>query len=125
MSRTILKSGYMELSVGLPHPLGMLKRRRRTFIKHWRVHRGLTQEALADRVGMSPGNLSLIERGLQNYTQETLEALADALQCEPADLLMRDPSDPDAIWSIWDHAKPGERRQIVEMARILVKKTGT
>lgn len=102
----------------------MPKTRRRTFIKEWRAFRGLTQEVLAERVGMSPGNLSLIERGLQNYTQETLEALAEALQCGPADLLMRNPADADAIWSIWDQAKPGERRMIVDIAKTIVK-TGT
>lgn len=102
----------------------MLKRRRRTFIKEWRVFRKLTQEQLAERIGMTPGNLSLIERGLQNYTQETLEGLADALECSPADLLARHPSDPDGIWEVWDKANPRERRQIVEVARAILK-TGT
>jgi hypothetical protein len=37
---------------------------------------------------------------------------------------MRDPTDPDAIWSIWDQAKPGQRRQIVEIAKTLVKTGG-
>jgi transcriptional regulator with XRE-family HTH domain len=119
-----LEFGYVDGSVRPKHLLAMLKRRR-TFIKEWRKHRVLTQEQLAERVGMSPGNVSLIERGLQNYTQETLEAFAGALQCEVADLLIRNPTDPEGIWSIWDHAKPGERRQIIEMARILIKKTGT
>jgi transcriptional regulator with XRE-family HTH domain len=53
---------------------------RSTFIRQWRHHRGLTQERLADRVGMTGGNLSKIENGNTGYTQATLEALADALQ---------------------------------------------
>jgi transcriptional regulator with XRE-family HTH domain len=99
----------------------MLKRRK-TFIKEWRVFRNLTQEQLAERVGMSPANVSLIERGLQSYTQETLEAFAQALTCEVVDLLIRHPSEPESIWSIWDHAKPAERRQIADVVRALVRR---
>ena len=69
-------------------------------------------------------HISMLERGQRGYTQDTLEAVAAALQTDVASLLMRDPTDPDAIWTIWDQAKPGQRRQIVEIARTLVK-TGT
>jgi len=34
---------------------------------------------------------------------------------------MRNPSDPDTIWSLWDRAKPGEKRQIRDVAEALVK----
>lgn len=94
---------------------------RPTFIRQWRKHRGLTLELLADRIGMSVGNLSMIERAKTGYTQETLEILADALQCEPADLLMRDPNDPEGIWSLWDQAKPGEKKQIVEVLKAVLR----
>lgn len=40
---------------------------------------------------MTTSNLSKIERGEQPYTQPVLEALADALGCSAADLLMRPP----------------------------------
>ncbi len=43
---------------------------------------------------------------------------------DPASLLMRNPIDPEAIWSLWDAAKPGERQMIVDLART-VTKTGT
>jgi transcriptional regulator with XRE-family HTH domain len=99
----------------------MAKRRLRTFIKEWRTFRGLSQETLAELAGMSSGNLSLIERGLQNYTQETLEALAGALKCDPVDLLAREPTDPEGIWSVWDKAKPGERAMIVDIAKTIIK----
>lgn len=123
MSRVRFEYGYVDGSRASKQALAMLKRRR-TFIKEWRKFRHLTQEQLAERVDMSHGNVSLIERGLQNYTQETLEAFADALRCEPADLLMRDPTDPEAIWSLWDKAKPGERKMIVDIAKTVLK-TGT
>jgi len=98
--------------------------RRRIFLKQWREFRGLTQEQLADRVGWSVGNVSQLERGLQGYSQEGLEALAEALQCDPGQILTVDPTGDDAIWSIWERAKPGERQMIVELAKTVVK-TGT
>jgi transcriptional regulator with XRE-family HTH domain len=98
--------------------------RRRIFLKQWREYRDLTQEQLAERVGWSVGNVSQLERGLQGYSQEGLEALADALQCDPGQLLNVDPTGDDAIWSIWEKAKPGERQMIVELAKTVVK-TGT
>ena len=97
---------------------------RRTFIRQWRQHRGLTLEQLADRLEMTPSHLSMLERGQRGYAQDTLEALADALQTDVASILMRDPSDPDAMWSVWDQAKPAERRMIVDIAKTIVK-TGT
>lgn len=63
----------------------------------------------------------MLERGKRGYTQDMLEALAEALGTDPASLLMRDPTDPDAIWSIWDQAQPGERRQIIEVAHALLR----
>lgn len=98
--------------------------RRRIFLKQWREFRNLTQEQLAERVGWSVGNVSQLERGLQGYSQEGLEALAEALQCDPGQILTVDPTRDDAIWSIWERAKPGERQMIIELAKTVVK-TGT
>jgi transcriptional regulator with XRE-family HTH domain len=91
------------------------------FIRQWRKHRGYTQEQLAEMAGMSPGNLSQIENRKQDYTQSTLEALAEALNCEPADLLVRNPADPEGIWSLWDRAGEAERRQIVAVIEGLLR----
>ena len=60
---------------------------RRHFIKQWRKHRGLTQEQLAARAEVTPGTISQLEKGRINYTQPTLEAIADAMQISPGDLL--------------------------------------
>ena len=105
--------------------VGNPKHRRRHFIRAWREYRGLTQEQLADRLSTTKANISRIENLRQGYTQDFLEACADALRTDPASLIMRDPSDPAGFWSIWDQAKPGQRRQIIEIARTLTKKTGT
>lgn len=103
-----------------------LKFKRRTFFRQWRKHKGLTLEVLAERLGVTAGALSQLERGEVNYTQPMLEALADALNCEPADLLMRDPLEPESPWSIWNQLKPVQREQAIGMLKILRgEKTGT
>jgi transcriptional regulator with XRE-family HTH domain len=98
--------------------------RKKTFIREWREFRGLTQDVLADRLHMSKAQLSRIETGKQPYTQDFLEVCAESLKTEPASLLMRNPKEEDALWSIWDQAKPGERRQITELAKAITKKAG-
>jgi len=85
---------------------------RLTFIRQYRKKQGMTLDQLGEKAGMTGGNLSEIENGNTAYTQATLEALADALQCEPVDLLIRDPNDPEGIWSLWDMASPTQRKQI-------------
>lgn len=103
---------------------------RKTYIRPWRKKRGLSLERLADRVGekiggMTHASLSRIERGLQPYSQPILEAIAEELTGgDVASLLMRNPADPEGMWSIWDQAQPGQRKQIVEVAKTLLK-TGT
>ena len=101
--------------------VGNPKRRRPHFIRQWRQFRGLTQEKLADRLNTTKANISRIESLKQGYTQDFLEACADALLTDSASLIMRDPTDPEGMWSIWDQAKPAERRQIIEIAKTLIR----
>ena len=90
----------------------------RHFIKQWRKHRGLTQQRLADRLGQTHGAVSQLERGLVGYTQSTLEMLADALQCEPADLLWRDPdSEFGAILAEVRQFPADQQRRIVAILK--------
>lgn len=98
--------------------------KQRHFIREWRKHRGLNQEQLAERIGISRPQLSKIEKGTRKYDQAFLEIAAEVLRCEPADLIMRDPSEPEGIWSIWDTLAPVQRQQLVDIAKTL-KRTGT
>ena len=91
--------------------------RRRHFVKEWRKHRGLTQAQLAERIDVAVSTISQLETYKQGYSQATLEALAWALQCEPADLLVRDPSKEDALWSIYDDLDAPAKQQILEIAK--------
>lgn len=93
------------------------------YVRQWRKYRGYTQEQLAERAEMSPANVSQIENSKQDYTQATLERLASALQCEPADLLMRDPSQTEVPWSLWEQAKTSQREQIISIMKVIVGDT--
>lgn len=98
--------------------------RRQTFLRQWREYRSLTQDDLAERLGTSKASISRIEAGQQAYTQDFLEACADALRTDPASLLMRNPTDEEAVWSLWDKAKVGDRKMIENIVRSVIK-TGT
>lgn len=90
-------------------------------LRKWRKFRGFTQEQLAGRLDMATASISQLETGKTGYTQDTLERLADRLNCQPADLLMRDPTDPQGIWSIWDRLKPVQQRQAIKVLKALAE----
>lgn len=97
----------------------------RHFLRAWRKYRNRTLEQVADELHMSHSQLSRIETFKQPYNQELLEALADLYMCDVVDLLIRDPSDQEAMWTLWKRAKPGDRRRIAAVAETLLKDTGT
>lgn len=74
---------------------------------------------------MTVGNVSNLEQGKQGYSDKGLSALADALNCSPGQLLMVDPTKDGAMWTIWESASQGQRRQIEEISKTITGKTGT
>lgn len=94
---------------------------RPTFIRAWRKKSGKTQTDVAEFLGVSTATISQIENGETGYKQEYLEGMAYLFGCEPADLLVRDPADKEAIWSLWDNAKPAQRKQIIGIIEGLLK----
>jgi transcriptional regulator with XRE-family HTH domain len=72
--------------------------RRRTFMKEWRKHRGMTLETAAPRFGMSDAQLSRIENAKSPYTQDVLELAARVYETDVASILFRDPKSSDALW---------------------------
>ncbi|WP_133769095.1 helix-turn-helix domain-containing protein [Enterovirga rhinocerotis] len=97
---------------------------KRHYIREWRVHRGYSQEQVAEELSVSKATISRLETGDQPYGQRMLEALAKLFGTEPANLLMPPLSDTEALWELWKQAQPLEKRQITDMARIILK-TGT
>jgi transcriptional regulator with XRE-family HTH domain len=82
----------------------------------------LTIEQLAERVGVTHGAIGQLERGEVNYTQPMLEAISEALMCEPGDLVSRDPLSTKSIWLVWENASDDERVQIVRLAEAITEK---
>jgi len=100
------------------------KAKHKTFIREWRVYRGLSQARLAEWVGLSQETASRIERGRLNYTQPTLEAFADALGCAPGDLLMRDPTKPNAAWTLFETLSEADKKQAAQIIETFQRKAG-
>jgi transcriptional regulator with XRE-family HTH domain len=90
------------------------------------LHRKLTLRQLADRMNAgaaghvtSYASVARIERGLQPYTQPTLEAAATALHVPPAALLSINPQDGDDIISLWDALDPERRQRALAVLRAI------
>ena len=58
------------------------------FIKERRKKMNMSQETLAERVGVSPATISNLETGRNGFSDKTLAAVAEALKCRPVDLLL-------------------------------------
>ena len=99
--------------------------RKRTYIRAWREKRGYTLDDMVGRldaigVAMTGASLSRIERGLQPYSQDALEAIAEALNVSAADLLENNPDIPDAqIIDLTRHLGPKEKEQAVSVLRAM------
>jgi len=59
-------------------------------IRRFRTQAGLSQEAVAERMGVDRAHVGNMERGEQNVTLLTLWHIAQALGVKPADLLDED-----------------------------------
>ena len=64
-------------------------------MRRYRTAAGLSQEAVAERMGIDRAHISSIERGRQNATLLTLWNAAEALGVRPADLLDDTTSTPE------------------------------
>ncbi len=102
---------------------------RRTFIREWRLKRGLSLRQLASRLEHEPGGKTLshasigrIENRQQAYTQPIIEAVAVALGCEVADLLYVHPDKAGDVIDLTARLKalPADKRsQALDYLRFL------
>lgn len=67
--------------------IGDLQRRFGRAVRAVRLQRGLTQEALAEGLGMHRTYWGAIERGERNLTLQTVEFICEQLGETPLDLL--------------------------------------
>jgi transcriptional regulator with XRE-family HTH domain len=92
-----------------------------TFIRDWRKFRHLTLERVAERIGVTAGALSQLERGDVAYTQPMLEALADALSCDPADLITYSPQAVKDLRTIWASIPEENREQALRVLQTFIR----
>jgi len=102
---------------------------RHFYLREWRKHKSLTQEALGNLVGMTKGQVSEYERGVEKggrrYNETTIELFSKALNIEPWELLGRDPNkESSSLTSIFDHIPEESREQAVKTLESFVKKRG-
>lgn len=91
------------------------------YLREWREFRGMTLEQVGPMIPMTHQNLGKIERGATNYTQPVLEALAQIYGTTVADLLVRNPVEPESIYTIWEQLEPAAQSQVVEIAKTFCK----
>lgn len=96
----------------------------RNYLAKWRKFRGLTQMQVLDRLAVmeddllpkTGASLSRLENGKQPYSQRVLEALAEIYDCEPADLIGRDPDKEGKVIDLVHHMT---KRQLDQAIAIL------
>lgn len=95
-----------------------------TFLREWRLHRQLSQQRAAERIGIDYTTLGRIERGKLPYNQDLLERAAAAYGCEPFELLSTDPLKPEPPRLIWDRlrdATPELQAKAMAVLEVLLK----
>ncbi|MED5549030.1 MAG: helix-turn-helix transcriptional regulator [Pseudomonadota bacterium] len=97
---------------------------RHFYLKQWRKHRGLTQQQLAEAIGMTKGYISNLETGEKRYNEDLLEDFARVLRCEPWELVARNPLDDSSaeIVSIWDHIDTSQRKLALDVLKTFTGK---
>lgn len=98
--------------------------RRKTFLREWRKYCRLSQEAAAESLDLTQGNLSKIERGEVPYNQDFLERAATVYGCTAADLLSVNPMKQEPLDSAFADARraPEEvQRRVVNVVNALIK----
>ena len=105
---------------------------RRTYIKEWRLKRGLSLRRLAERLELTPGgdllishtSIGRIEKGVQPYSQPILEAIAEALGVTTSMLLEVNPDVDGDVVDITlrlNKAPPELRQQAIDILQALLK----
>ena len=79
---------------GFNVPVSELSRRFGDAVRSRRLKAGLSQEALAERAGLHPTYVSMVERGVRNATLEVAGRLADALKVSLVEIIAETTGSP-------------------------------
>jgi transcriptional regulator with XRE-family HTH domain len=115
--KALYAESHLQGRSSIVHNMPM--RMQRHYIREWRKSKGWTQTRLAEAAGVRQDAISRAETK-DAYDDGLLESIALALNVTPADLIMRDPSDPQGLWSIYDQLSATQREQLVKMGNVLI-----
>lgn len=94
----------------------------RHYIREWRKFKDLSQEQFAERIGVTQGFVSKIERGQQNPDLAFIDAAAEVLGCTRGELLDRPPpTHGERIWQLFDKMNAAQQNQLTAIAETLFK----
>lgn len=113
------------------------------YLRQWRQAAGLSLQGVRDKaeamfadrivaegeevdlnkIGLSHSTLSRIESFKVPYNQRLMEVLAEVYGTDVPSLIMRNPEDPEGLWSIYDQIPTAQRPVALRMLSGL--KTGT
>ena len=101
-------------------------RKRRSFFKEWRIFRNLTQDEVIARleflgVKFSKPSISRIENGHQPYSEPILLALSEVYDCEPSDLIGRDPTWGQSLDAALNALPTADRARVISMVEAFLK----
>jgi len=103
------------------------RNRSKTYIKAWRNLRELSQEKVAEKIGISRENYGRIESGKVPYNQDYLELCAETLNCTPADLLGCDPKMQNLVEQLHAlvvRAHHSDQKRVLDIAKTLIENKG-
>lgn len=100
----------------------------RHYLREWRKHSHLTQSQVVARlidladpdIPTTEATLSRIETGKMIYNERMLNALAHIYDCEPWELLGRDPAKAGELIDMVQHLSPHQREQAFAVIEGLV-----
>lgn len=96
------------------------------YIREWREHRGLTQQALGDALEppASAGTISSYESGKREVSMDRLRQIADALKTTPGSILDGPPAAvvPAEVISIWDRIPLESRGHAKDVLKTFARK---
>jgi transcriptional regulator with XRE-family HTH domain len=99
--------------------------RKATYIRAWRAERGYSLDDMVGRLAVlgvdtTGASLSRIERGIQPYNQDMLEAIAAALDVPVSYLIERNPAIPPAkVYDLLAHLNKDEADQAEKVLRAM------
>jgi transcriptional regulator with XRE-family HTH domain len=99
--------------------------RKATYIRAWRNKRGYSLDDMVGRLAVigvetTGASLSRIERGIQPYNQDMLEAIAAALDLEVWQLIRDNPDIPPAkVFDFLQYLNPDEAEQADKVLRAM------